>query len=567
MTDETPLEVPKKRNYHRSGVERANISARNLRKAATIERQKAIQAASKLFKTSNKLAKKAAAATNMANKFAGKSSNNLVTGEDIIKASISQKRALENEDIEIAFKANEGPQSLFLSSPEKEILYGGSAGGGKSYAMLADPMRYATNKNSRALLIRRNMPELLELIDKSRDLYPKAFPTARFKEKEHRWEFPSGATLQFNFVESDPDVHRFQGQSFSWIGVDELTHYPTPFVWDYLRSRLRTTDVSLPVYMRASSNPGGVGGWWVKKMFVDPAKWGEPFWATDISTGNILRFPRIPSVPKELWGKPLFKRRFIPAKLTDNPYLMQSNDYLASLASLSEVQRKRLLEGDWDIAEDTAFPEFDRAIHTCEPFEIPSHWFRFRAADYGYVDPTAVVWFAVSPDNTLFVYRELLEKGLDGDALADKIIDMEWDDPGILNGPLDSASWSAGGYSGTSPAETMIRKGVRWIKTEKGAGSRVRGKIEIHKRMRINPLTGNPGLIIFNTCKELIRVIPILPLDPKNREDIDTRFVDDHIYDAVRYGVSIKTTWSLHPGERAYLESERPVVFDEIFGA
>jgi len=103
----------------------------------------------------------------------------------------------------------------------------------------------------------------------------------------------------------------------------------------------------------------------------------------------------------------LFKRRFIPARLKDNPYLSQQGDYEAMLLSLPEQQRRQLLDGDWDIKEGAAFTEFNRHDHVIEPFEIPNNWVKFRACDYGYGSYTGVLWFAVSPDEQLVVYREL----------------------------------------------------------------------------------------------------------------------------------------------------------------
>ena len=81
----------------------------------------------------------------------------------------------------------EGPQEDFLSSPERDVLYGGAAGGGKSFSLLADPLRYCHNPNHRGLLLRRTLDELTELIDKSRQLYTKAFPGARFRESKSTW--------------------------------------------------------------------------------------------------------------------------------------------------------------------------------------------------------------------------------------------------------------------------------------------------------------------------------------------------------------------------------------------
>jgi hypothetical protein len=150
-------------------------------------------------------------------------------------------------DAKVVFSANEGPQTDFLAADEKDVLYGGAAGGGKSYAMLVDPLRYAHKKAHRALILRRSMPELREMIDKSRELYPQAFPGAKFREVEKLWNFPSGAKIEFGFLERDADVYRYQGQAYSWIGFDEITHLPTEFSWNYLASRLRTTDPETPV--------------------------------------------------------------------------------------------------------------------------------------------------------------------------------------------------------------------------------------------------------------------------------------------------------------------------------
>ncbi len=138
------------------------------------------------------------------------------------------KKVIEGRPV--VFQPNEGPQTDFLASPEEDVLYGGAAGGGKSYALLADLLRYADNGNHRALLLRRTLGELTELIDKSKQFYPKAFPGAVFKEAKSMWQFPSGATALFSYLDKDTDVTRYQGQAFSWIGIDEITHYPTPYV-------------------------------------------------------------------------------------------------------------------------------------------------------------------------------------------------------------------------------------------------------------------------------------------------------------------------------------------------
>ena len=119
-----------------------------------------------------------------------------------------------------------------------------------------------------ALILRRTNDELREIIHKSQEIYPQAYPGAKWMEKKSQWTFPSGARIWMTYLEQEKDVLRYQGQAFTYIGFDELTQYPTPYAWDYLRSRLRTADPSLPVYMRGTTNPGGPGHNWVKKMFM-----------------------------------------------------------------------------------------------------------------------------------------------------------------------------------------------------------------------------------------------------------------------------------------------------------
>jgi hypothetical protein len=429
----------------------------------------------------------------------------VVTEDNIVNLPKRVKEeALEN----VIFKPNEGPQTDFLAAPETDVLYGGAAGGGKSYAMLVDPLRFAHRAAHRALILRRSMPELRELIDKSRELYPKAFPGCRFREVEKIWTFPSGAKLEFGFLERDADVYRYQGQAYSWIGFDEITHLTTEFSWNYLASRLRTTDSEITPYMRCTANPGGVGATWVKKRYVSP------------------------SPPNEAYvGKDGLTRRFIPARLEDNPYLSTDGRYEQMLKALPEVQRKQLLEGNWDITEGAAFTEFDLAVHVVTPFEIPVGWERVKGIDYGYASESSCIWGCVDPtDGTLIIYRELYRKGLTGEVLAQVITNMELEDPYSVQGVLDTAAWNRTGTTGPTVGETLQRAGHKLRRADK---NRIQGKIQIHEYLRVQP-SGRPKIQIFNSCPNLIKELQSIPLDRSNPEDVDTH-APDHAYDALRY--------------------------------
>jgi hypothetical protein len=438
-------------------------------------------------------------------KVEGTSTSNVIDSE--VLESLPKPVATEVSK-EVIFKANEGPQEDFLAAGETDVLYGGAAGGGKSYAMLVDPLRYAHRKAHRALILRRTMPELREIIDKSRELYPKAFPGAKYREVEKLWNFPSGAKVEFGFLEKDADVYRYQGQAYSWIGFDEIQHLPTEFAWNYMASRLRTTDPDIVECLRATANPGGAGAAWVYKRYIDPSPSNETFRGADGLT-----------------------RKFIPARLKDNPYLAKDGRYEQMLKSLPPTLRQQLLEGNWDVSEGAAFTEFDPVIHTITPFAIPLHWERTKGIDYGYASESACVWGAVDPeDGTLIIYRELYRKGLLGTDLGEMLTNMELQDPISVAGVLDTACWNRTGMTGPTVGETLLKAGHKLRRADK---NRKQGKIQVHEYLKLSQ-SGRPRLQIFNTCPNLIRELQSIPLDKRDPEDVDTH-APDHAYDALRY--------------------------------
>jgi len=448
----------------------------------------------------------------------------------------------------IVFRPNKGPQTEFLAASEREVFYGGARGGGKSYAMLIDPLRYCDKSHHRALLLRRSMPELRDMINHSQRLYGRAFPGAKWREQEKEWRFPSGARIEFGYAENLTDVLRYQGQSYTWIGIDELPQYATPEIYNFLRSSLRSVDPEIPVFMRATGNPGNVGSLWVKEMFVDPA---EPNTAFKINIDTVA-------------GQKTITRRFIPAKLQDNPYLMQTDDYLIMLSSLPEVQRKQFLEGDWGAFENSAFPEFSITTHVVQPFDVPRNWLRFRTCDWGYSSAACVLWIAVDFDNNFWVYREHYTKRVTADIFAKQVLEKEHEEY-IRYGILDSSTWARRGDAGPSIAETMIREGCKWRPSDRSPRSRIAGKLELHKQFTLDKDTNQPRLKIFSNCINLIRTLPMLPIDKNNPEDVDTD-AEDHAYDALRYGVMSR---SMHPHSYAanrYTEKEKFKPADRVFG-
>jgi hypothetical protein len=517
------------KNYLDKNSSLKNTHIKNLqKKKETLQRQK-----KSIKEKENRLVAEEAVIKKLHNS----KTSNILTEDEVENTSNSIQEKIKNSNV--IFHANEGPQTHFLAADEKDVLYGGAAGGGKSYAMLVDPLRYAHKKAHRALILRRSMPELREMIDKSRELYPQAFPGAKFREVEKLWNFPSGAKIEFGFLERDADVYRYQGQAYSWIGFDEITHLPTEFSWNYLASRLRTTDPEIKTYLRCTANPGGVGSQWVKKRYIEPSESNKSF-----------------------MGKDGLTRKFIPAKLVDNPYLAKDGVYEQMLMSLPPIQRRQLLEGNWDVAEGAAFVEFDPTVHVISPFVLPVHWERLKGIDYGYASESCCLWGIMDiNDNTLIIYRELYKKGLTGEELGSIITDMETEDPFSVNGVLDTAAWANTGTTGPTVGESLVRAGHKLRRADK---NRIQGKIQIHEYLKIRE-NGRPKLQIFNTCPNLIRELQSIPLSKTNPEDVDTH-ASDHAYDALRYMIMSRPRME-SPLERIRgLKREMYKPVDSVFG-
>lgn len=449
--------------------------------------------------------------------------NNIVIDEDLKLLPAEVRDDILSEDVNIIFKPNPGPQTEFLAATEKEVFFGGARGGGKSFALLIDPLRYCDKENHSALIIRRTMPELRDLIAHSHRLYPKCFPGAKFKEQEKLWTFPSGARIEFSYAENEQDALRHQGKAYTGIYIDELPQYPDDSVLTLLKGSLRSVDPNIPTFLRCTGNPGNVGSMWVKDMFIDPAPANETFYV---------------NVNSDDPNSPRISRKYIKSTLADNPYLTQTEDYKNMLLSLPEIKRKQWLEGDWSVFEGAAFSDFDPSVHVIEPFQIPDSWTKYRACDWGYSTPFCVLWLAVDYDDVIYVYREFYGKGLTADIFARRVRELELGEY-VQYGVMDSSVWARRGDIGPPIPEVMRQNGCLWRPSDRTKGSRVSGWMELHRRLRvIQDAYGNPTakIKIFNNCRNLIRTLPLLPTDPNNPEDINSA-TEDHAADALRYGI------------------------------
>ena len=232
-------------------------------------------------------------------------------------------------------------------------------------------------------------------------------------------------------------------------------------------------------------------------MWIDPAPAGQAFDATDLDTGEVLKYPEGHAKA----GQSLFQRRFIPSKLSDKLYLVDDGAYEANLLSLPEHQCRQLLEGVWSIVEGAVFSEFRTTHHTVDPFDISPEWRRLRSCDYEYSSYSAVHWFAIDPNfEILYVYRELYVSKHTGRDLAKAVVQAEINDR-VPYGILDSSYWYNRGQKGPSIAEEIISEGCRWRPSDRSAGARVINKNPLDELLKINEITEKPGIIFFNTCR------------------------------------------------------------------
>lgn len=453
-----------------------------------------------------------------------------------------------------------GVQTEFLEADEDEVLFAGGRGSGKSMCLLVDAVRHVGNKNFRALIIRRTMPELKELIKRAKDLYYLAFPGVKWKEQDKMFLFPSGATIEFGYCDAVDDVERYRGQQYTWLGIDEVTQFETDEAYMKLKGSLRTTDPELKIYIRLTTNPTGKGRNWVKEYFIDEGEAGK----------------RITKEIETPFGKMQLTKKWFQSTIKDNPAILENNPtYVAQLAALPPVLRKQWLEGSWEAIEGMAFPEFDTDIHVIQPFPIPKPWLKFRGADWGFGSEACCLWLAVDYDNNIYVYREFAcngklavkrgEERYTADKFAIEVLKRERDEQ-VRYGVLDISTWNKKGDSGPSIAEEMEMQGCFWRQSDRTGNSRKSAKMIMHKLLELNPETKKPRIFVFNTCKELIRCLTSLSVDDNDPEDVDTDGYD-HPWDALMYAImsrpTIANAWD-DWARKSY--NDRPIVIDSTFG-
>lgn len=459
-----------------------------------------------------------------------------------------------------------GPQLAFVTCPVFEVFFGGARGGGKTDAVLGEWAAHAARYGEHAvgLMVRRERTQLIETIERSRAIYgPLGW---RYNEQDKLWRAPDGARLRFAYLERDADAEGYQGHSYTRVYVEEIGNFPDQRPVLKLMATLRS-GAGVPCGFRATGNPGGPGHQWVKARYIDPAPLGMRVLSAEYA---------------DPWSgaKVTRQRVYIPSRLRDNRYL--GAEYVANLQMTGSPDLVRAwLDGDWTVIAGAFFPEFSLERHVVAPRELPSHWLRFRAMDWGSAKPFSVGWYAVSdgeleefPRGALIKYREWygVRRTPDGgfepnvglkltaEEVAAGIKEREADGE-VRYGVIDPSAFAQDG--GPSIAERMYRShGVKWDRADNrrvAAAGAMGGWDQL--RARLKGEDERPMLYLFSTCEHTIRTLPALQHDARRPEDVDTE-AEDHAADEVRYAC-MSRPWVVEqrPKVDPIVAAQKPLTF------
>lgn len=436
---------------------------------------------------------------------------------------------MPNERVPLSQLAQFTPKQLFATQMADKygyLLYGGAAGGGKSYWLRWYTIRWLINKFTEtgqkgivAGLFCEDYPALKDRhVGKMAMEFPEWLGTLS-DSKVYGLSFQLSQDLGGGVIalRNLDDIAKYLSSEFALVAVDELTRN-TEATFNTLRMRKRWPGLTKTQFI-AGTNPGEIGHEWVKKRWIEKD------------------FPSNEKEAEEFY--------YVPATVDDNPHLARS--YLDALDSEpDEKKRKAYREGNWDIFEGQFFTEFDKEQHVVDWFEIPDSWVKFRSIDVsGRNGITSCHWYAVDWDGTVWVYDEHYATGLDSDQHAAKIAEKStiYDPYGTAIGydrykytVMDSAAFAKLGVP-ESVAEIYERCKVTGLVPS--SKNRVAGWDIVHQYLRWKPAEGGaqiqpPKLRIMRNCVNLIRTLPTLIHDEGNKNDVDTRG-EDHAADELRY--------------------------------
>lgn len=423
-------------------------------------------------------------------------------------------------------------------------FYGGAKGGGKSKGLqLLMLLRRLQHPNSTGAIFRKTYPELEA--NHIRPLF-QSFPQLReyYQESKKLLTLPNGSELQFCHCKNEADIALYQGREFHDLAIDEAGQW-TEATFRTLLGSNRSSKADIKPRCILTGNPGGIGHGWLKRIFIEK-RFNERERPDDYA--------------------------FIQALVDDNSALMDNDpDYVRRLESEpNEALRKAYRFGDWNIFAGQFFQEISKEIHFIEPFEIPKHWNRFGAYDYGFNHPAAFGWFANDEDGNTYLYRELVQSQVRVDLFA-RLLNEHEDTSRLYPIVAGHDCWTQKSVLRDDALPPTIAEQFQThaIYLKKAVIDRVQGAAQLRDYLAWQKRPGNkPRFYIFNTCPISFDCLSRMIHNPDKAEDvlkIDATEGDlmsgDDSYDMIRYGLMSRPSITDRP--KPYAPTGSPAWYKE----
>lgn len=479
-------------------------------------------------------------------------------------------------------------QELALDTRAQHTLYTGARGPGKTDTQL---MRFRKRVGQgygpfwRGIILDREYKNLDDLVLKSKRWFNAFNDGARFLAagKDYKWTWPGGEELLFRAAKDPEDYWDFHGQEFPFVGFNELTKYPTGDLYDMMRSVNRSSYTPnrygwiggyqagnmpvptgpngevpppIPLEFFSTANPWGAGHAWVKRQFIDPANYGE------IYTRVI---PNVFNPQTQQREDVKITQVAIYGSYRENIYL--DPIYVAQLETIKDKNKRRAwLAGDWNIVAGGAIDDlWDESVHIIPRFRVPKNWKVDRALDWGSSTPFSVGWFAESngeeveaidgsilrfPRGTIIQIDEYygaegvgINKGLYLSAAdlgrnvlkkEEQMRENKWIARSVIPGPADNQIDNKIETGQETIKVKMEEVGCYWERSNKNKGSREIGLQLLRDRLEASNRREGAGFYVCDNCKVTKAILPTLPRDTDNPDDIDSD-AEDHIWDMLRF--------------------------------
>lgn len=432
--------------------------------------------------------------------------------------------AIAQEEVHFDPGVANAKQLEFFNSTTLYTCYGGAKGGGKTWAVRTKAVVGALmNDGIKILIIRAHYPELE--MNHIRPIQAVVMPLgcASYNGSTHVMTFENGSVIKFGHWSGDESENEYNGQEYDWIFMDEATQF-SERAFRFLAGCLRGVN-QFKKRLYLTCNPGGVGHFWVKRLFID----------RKFKTGN----------PDPLKNENPDHYKFIFASAKDNTIMLENSPgYLENLAAMPNADA--YLYGNWDSLSGNFFKEFSRATHTVKPFRIPDNWPMYRSFDYG-LDMFACLWWAVDQDGRVWCFRgfEKPEMNIQSAAIAALEHTLPHEHISITYAPPDM--WSRMKDTGKTMAEIFMINGLPLVRAD---NNRVQGHMLM--RYMLSPIPLNdpyvkslygdnppkelPQLMFFDNVGGILDDLECIQADEKNPNDCAKQPHEiTHTVDACRY--------------------------------